>query len=367
MVNQSVYLDYNATAPLLPDAFNVVQSLLSVPSNASSVHSQGRAARSAIEKTRFALAEILSANAELIVFNSGATEANNTVLQAFRADEIAVSSMEHHAVLDVHPDAIKIPVTSEGVIDLGALEHVLKSKKPKLVSAMWVNNETGVIQPVTEVFSLCRTYNALFHCDAVQALGRVPINLAELPIDFLTLSSHKIGGPHGCGVLVSGFCGETPVLLHGGGQEKNRRAGTENVAAIAGFGVALSEISGQSRNDWYYTQRNKIEYFLQNLSDSIVIHGKKAPRVPNTCFFSCPGLSSETLMMAMDLEGIALSNGSACTSGTVNPSHVLKTMGYGDDVAASALRLSMGWATTEQDIERFCDVFETVFNRMTKR
>lgn len=368
-MTEPVYLDYNATAPIRPQALEACRAAMVRPHNASSVHSYGREARKIIEDARIQVAALCGVPAGQIIFNSGATEGNNTVLKFFSGERVLVSAIEHPSVLEAAPQAEKIAVTKDGVIDLGALETFLKNKpKAALVSIMLVNNETGAIQPVAEAARMAKNYGALVHCDAVQAAGRIPINMNELGIDFLTLSAHKIGGPQGVGALIMGICGITPRWLDGGGQEKKARAGTENVAGIAGFGeaaqCAANGLADPSSMHQIQEWRDKLENALLETSANIVIHSRNTPRVANTSLFSLPGVSSETLLMAFDLEGIALSNGSACASGSVRPSPVLKAMNVPDDIAAGTLRVSMGWNTKESDIDRFLEIWSKISQRI---
>jgi len=263
-------------------------------------------------------------------------------------------------------------VTKDGIVDLNALEEMrrtnaspggAKEEKPALVSVMMVNNETGVIQPIEKISELAHANGALFHCDATQAIGRIPVDMTG--IDFLTLSAHKLGGPQGAGALVLGLCGVTPILLDGGGQEKKARAGTENVAAIAGFGAACAAADLNAFQK-LAGLRNRLETELKKIAPDVVIHAKDAPRVANTSMLSLPGASSETMLMAFDLEGIAVSNGSACASGTVRASHVLEAMGANDAIASSALRVSMGWNTKDGDIDKFISAANKIFERLKK-
>lgn len=362
-----IYLDYNATAPLRPEAKSVMAGCLGAPHNASSLHSFGRQGRDLLETAREQVASLVGASAGQVIFNSGATEANNTVLRHFDGQRILVSAVEHPSVLGPAAGSVHIGVNADGVLDLHALEDLLKEDKTALVSVMMVNNETGVIQPVKESAALAKRYGALFHTDAVQAAGRLPIDIAALGADFLTLSSHKIGGPQGAGALVLGLCAVTPVLLKGGGQEKYARAGTENVAAIAGFGAAAQ--AAQARMEEFHAlakSRDRLERELHKIRD-IVIYGQNAPRVANTTLFSLPGLSSETLLMALDLEHIAVSNGAACSSGKVEPSAVLKAMGVPDKEAKGALRVSMGWDTKPEDIDGFLDAWQKIIRRLNQK
>jgi cysteine desulfurase len=361
----NIFLDHNATSPLRPQSLESIQNALSAPLNASSVHNYGRAGRRIVESARENIATLVGIPAPQIIFNSGATEGNNTVLKHFAEDKILVSAIEHPAVLEAAPNAIKIPVTPDGIIDLNALEDLLKSEKPALTSIMAVNNETGVIQPIKEASDLVHRHGSLLHCDAVQAAGRININMQTLGIDFLTLSAHKIGGPQGVGALALGLCGITPTLLHGGGQEKSARAGTENVAGIAGFGAAVEAAleALPTYTDKMRPLQDKLETALKT-TDGLIIHGENAPRSPNTTLFSLPGVGSETMLMALDLDGIAISNGSACSSGRVEASHVLKAMGQNNEIAAATLRVSTGWNTLASDIDTFIASFEKIAARL---
>lgn len=361
-MNNRIYLDYNATAPARDEVRTVVADALSEAHNASSVHSFGREGRQLVENARENVAALVGTQPNMVIFNAGATEGNNTVLQHFKDERILISAIEHPSVLEAVPQADKIPVMPEGTIDLAVLEDMLKTKKTALVSVMLVNNETGIIQPIKEAVALTHKHGALFHCDAVQAAGRIPVNMPELGIDFLTLSAHKIGGPQGVGALVLGLCGVTPTLLHGGGQEKSARAGTENVAGIAGFGVAAQLALDEMEN--YTAKTSELQNKLEAALDGVVIYGQDAPRASNTTLLSLPGASSETLLMALDLEGVAVSNGSACSSGRVEPSHVLKAMNASDDEASGAIRISTGWNSSEKDIDHFLEVWQKITTRM---
>lgn len=394
-MKSAVYLDYNATAPLRPEAREAILAALKTPLNASSIHSFGRAGRKTLEEARAKVAALVGAAPSQVIFNSGATEGNNTVLKYFSNERILVSAIEHPSVLESAPRAEKIPVTEDGIIDLDALEKILTSpptlpspqggegyggltsvsetsrswvggKPQTLLSVMLANNETGAIQPIEKISEIAKRHGIFFHCDAAQAASKIAIDMTG--IDFLTLSAHKIGGPQGAGALVMGLCGITPTLIDGGGQEKKARAGTENVAAIAGFGAAAEAARRDLAQEAKRQEglRSLLESELCKLNNSIIVHSKAAPRLPNTSMFSIPGAKAETLLMAFDLEGIALSNGSACSSGTVRASHVLKAMGCNDDLASSALRVSMGWDTTEGDIEKFLETFKKINARLNK-
>jgi len=363
-----IYLDYNATAPIRPEAIEIMAAAMKDAHNASAIHSFGRQGRSVIESARDELAAIAAIPATQIIFNSGATEGNNTVLRFFAdqypSEQILISAIEHPSTLEAIPNAVIIPVTNDGIIDLTALEALLQNKT-SLVSTMMVNNETGIIQPIAEIAALAHKHGALLHVDGVQAAGRIPINMPKHGIDFLTLSAHKIGGPQGVGALCLGLCGITPTLLHGGGQEKSARAGTENVAGIAGFAAAAKLAIAEQ--DEYQKKLYKIRDHLETelaQYEHVKIYGQNQNRVANTTLLSLPGLSSETLLMSFDLDGIAISNGSACSSGKVEPSHVLKAMNESDKAASGALRISTGWNTTHQDIEAFLSTWKKIYTRM---
>lgn len=363
-----LYLDHNATVPMRPAVMAAIMDIMRIPANASSVHAYGRQARRLVEEARAAVAALIGTQANQVIFNSGATEGNNTVLKYigahFEEEQILVSAIEHPSVLEAAPKAARIRVDPQGILDLSHLESLLKEKKTSLVSVMHANNETGAIQPVAEIAALCNRHGAFFHCDAVQALGKITLDFGNAGIDFLTLSAHKIGGPQGIGALVFGGCGVTPVLLEGGGQEKKARAGTENVAGIYGFGIAAREaLAGFETYQALRRLRDGMEERLQEIAPGLIVHARDAPRLPNTSMVSLPGIGSETLLMAFDLEGICLSNGSACSSGTVRASHVLRAMGAEENAARCALRISLGHNTTAADIERLIEAWSKITGR----
>ncbi len=362
------YLDCNATAPVRPQVISLMGEILAEPGNASSVHGAGRHARKRVEDARGQVARAFAVGPQQVVFNSGATEGNNTIIKGFAGQRILISAIEHASLIDSGVKAELIPVTADGVVDLTALEQMLaQGPQVTLVSVMMVNNETGVIQPVAEISKLAKAHGALFHTDAVQALGRLEFTRESIGADFITVSSHKLGGPQGAGAIIMAPKAPLPKLIHGGGQERRQRAGTENIAAIAGFGLAV-EIALQEINSYQALSglRDKIETALSAGTNSLRIHGKAVPRVANTTSFSLNGSTSETLLLALDLEGIAISSGSACSSGTVKPSHVLTAMGISEQEAGCALRVSLGWNTTEQDVEDFIAAWNIVRQRVLK-
>lgn len=273
---------------------------------------------------------------------------------------IAVTDFEHPSVWNVRDDAIKIKVRPNGLIDIEHLNDVIEIDKPKLISVMAVNNETGVIQPIAQIGRLCRDKAILFHVDAVQAPGKIEIDFERWHCDFLSLSGHKCGAPQGVGALIFRAKVPVPKLIKGGGQERRQRAGTENTASIAGFGLAADmaqkELPEFKRLGAF---RDQIEREVEQTA-GVMIHGAGAPRVHSVTNFSVPNTDAQTLMMQFDLAGICLSSGSACSSGVLKPSHVLTSMGVPDDMAASALRLSMGWNTTQNDVDAFLQAWQNI-------
>jgi cysteine desulfurase len=369
MTEPTVYLDHNATTTLRPGVLDLIAHILGETGNASSVHGFGRIARKHVEDARAQIAKTVDVDPAQVIFNSGATEGNNTILKGFAGQRILVSAIEHPSVINSGVPVETFPVTADGVVDLAAFEKILKSgPSPALVSCMLVNNETGIVQPVADVARMAKEMGCLVHCDAVQALGRLSFTRKELGVDFLTLSSHKIGGPQGVGAVVMAPGAKLPRLLHGGGQEKNMRAGTENVAGIAGFGLAAeSAIKNISDFAALETLRAKIETHISVSPIAVSIHGQNAPRVSNTISLSPRGAPSFTVQMALDLDGIAVSGGSACSSGSIKPSRVLSAMGLSDADASNALRISLGWNTSAKDVEIFLTAWDKVAAQVTKR
>jgi len=364
-MRERVYLDWNATTPLRPEARSAMAAAFDVSGNPSSVHSEGRAARKLVEDARSAVAAAVGADQRNVVFTSGGTEANALVLtpglrrgRAEPVQRLIVSAIEHPSVLAggrFAADAIKsAPVLSSGLIDLDALAGLLEDKPPALVSVMLANNETGAIQPVREVAELVHAAGGVLHVDAVQAFARMLINIKLIGVDILTVSAHKIGGPKGVGAMI---VGETlsglEALIRGGGQEQGRRAGTENVPGIAGFGAAVSAAMASMDADAARMKRlqARLEKGLRSHPGTVVF-SDSVRRLPNTTLMSAPGLKAETAVIGFDLEGIAVSSGSACSSGKVQPSHVLQAMNADPALLSGAIRLSLGWDTTEADIDR---------------
>ncbi|ARQ03184.1 cysteine desulfurase [Pseudorhodoplanes sinuspersici] len=365
MMSARAYLDWNATAPLRPRARAVMTEAFDLAGNPSSVHAEGRAARVAVERARAQVAALVGADPAQVTFTSGGTEANMMALSpAWSAgrggaifDRLLVSAIEHPSAGQggrFPADRVEnIPVTGQGIIDLEALRSALKAG-PALVSVMLANNETGVIQPTREIADLVHEASGLLHVDAVQGPGRIPCDIKALGADLLTISGHKLGGPKGTGALVRhDRLHLSEPLIRGGGQERGLRAGTEDVVAIAGFGVAAEAAGAARESDSAQMARlqERLEAGIRAASPEAIIFGQGAQRLPNTTLFTHPGLKAETAVIAFDLEGVAVSSGSACSSGKVQPSHVLAAMGIEAGLARGAIRISTGYATGEAEID----------------
>ncbi len=357
------YLDHNATSPLRPVAFDAMAEALKAGGNPSSVHRTGRAARARIDAARRQVAALVGALPSEIVFTSGGTEANNLAITGTGCMRVLASAIEHDSVLKAAPDAELIAVDGNGVIDLGALERMLAaSKAPTLISVMFANNETGVLQSIADVVRLARVAGALVHCDAVQGAGKAAVDLHGLGVDYLSVSAHKFGGPTGVGALV--VRGNAPFVTdrRGGGQEINRRAGTENVAGIAGFGAAAE--AARDGLD-VGVLRDRTEMALLEIAPQARVFGAGARRIANTTCISMPGVRAETQVMALDLAGVCVSAGAACSSGKVIRSPVLTAMGIDPAVADTAVRISFGWNTEAEDIERLIAAWQDLYTRVS--
>jgi cysteine desulfurase len=359
---RSVYLDHNATSPLRPAALDAMIEALRLGGNPSSVHRAGRAAHARIEAARRSVAALAGALPSEIVFTSGGTEANNMALAGAGRPRILVSAVEHDSVLKAVPDAGIVPVDRRGVVDLAALERLLgETDSSALVSVMFANNETGVLQPIAEVVRLARSAGALVHCDAVQGAGKAPVDFHGLGVDYLSLSAHKLGGPAGVGALIVREGAPLRPDRRGGGQERYRRAGTENVAGIAGFGAAAeAALSGLDVTGL----RDRLEAEIGRIAPGAAVYGADAPRVGNTSCLAMPGVKAETQVVALDLAGICVSAGAACSSGKVGRSAVLEAMGVPAAEAATAIRISLGWNTTSGDIERLIAAWRDLYVRV---
>jgi cysteine desulfurase len=374
-MNQRSYLDYNATAPLRPEVREVIAEALWLYGNPSSVHAEGRIARGVVETACTRVAELVGARPEDVIFTSGGTEANALALaaQPGAAWHCYMSAVEHPSVLAggrFYPETTtRIPVTPDGVVDLEILgneleKHHLGGWRP-FVSVMAANNETGAVQPVAEAARIVHSANGLMHTDAVQAAGRIKLDMAALGVDMLSLSAHKIGGPKGVGALALREGTSVEPLLKGGSQQRRRRAGTENVAGIAGFGTAaeiakaeLAEAEAMAR------LRDELETGALSIAPNAVVLSARVARLPNTSCIAVPGVKAETLVIGLDLAGVAVSSGSACSSGKVETSHVLSAMSVPEEVAQGAIRVSLGFATKRDDIENFLKAFAELIGRL---
>ena len=378
-MSERAYFDWNATAPLRSEARAAMTAALALTGNASSVHAEGRAARHAVERAREQVANLVGAEAKSITFTSGATEANMLALtpaieiggRKSLRDRLFVSAIEHPSALSggrfPAEQVEQLPVTSDGVVDLHALRSALARAEHPLVSVMLANNETGVIQPIAEVAAIVHAANGVLHVDAVQGPGRIDCRIGELGADLMSLSAHKLGGPQGAGALISrGEIHISEPLIKGGGQERGQRAGTENVAAIAGFGAAAAVAATLADASRMADLRDRIESAIKAMLPQAVIFGENAPRLPNTTLFAVPGMKAETGIIAFDLNGIAVSSGSACSSGKVQVSHVLAAMGVEPALTRGAVRLSLGWSTSEADVERLLTAWNTVVSSLLK-
>jgi cysteine desulfurase len=377
---ERVYLDWNATTPLRPEAKAAMEAAWDISGNPSSVHAEGRKARRLVEDARAAVAAAVSARPQDVVFSSGGTEANMLALtpglrrgSGPPVQRLLVSAIEHASVIAggrFPAEAIgTIRVTRAGLVDLDHLRTLLDGGPPALVSVMLANNETGAIQPVAGVADIVHEAGGLLHVDAIQGLGKVPVDVRTSKADLLTLSAHKIGGPKGVGavVLAEDVQGLEP-LLRGGGQELGRRAGTENVAGISAFGAAAKAAMAGLEGDALRIKglRDRLEDGLGQSSEMMVF-SQDIQRLPNTTLFTIPGLKAETAVIGFDLAGIAVSSGSACSSGKVQPSHVLAAMGYGRELAQGAVRLSLGWSTTEADVDLALKAWRKLANTLLRR
>ncbi|MBK5911619.1 hypothetical protein CCR85_08970 [Rhodothalassium salexigens] len=382
MTRTRVYLDYNATAPLRPEAARAMTALFDAAAgagtNPSSVHADGRAARKRLEDARAGVAALVGAKPADLVFVSGATEANNWVVARAPVDGLAVSAIEHDSVLapararaaaDGLP-LVEIAPDADGVVTPAAVAAALdelagRGAHRPLVSVMLANNEVGTIQPVAEIAAQARARGALVHTDAVQAAGKCPVDMAALGVDALSLSAHKIGGPPGVGALALRAGLALDPLIAGGGQERRYRSGTENLPGIVGFAAAAeAAAAGLDAMAGLGALRDRLEAAVVETAPEAVVFGQGAARLANTSAFAVPGLKAETLMMHMDLAGVSVGSGSACSSGKVSPSHVLAAMGADADLCAGAVRISLGWATTDADVDRAAAAWRALYRRL---
>jgi len=368
-----IYLDYNATAPMRPSVKDAWNAAVELPGNPSSVHAAGRAAAKFMEESRAMVAGLVGARARDVVFTSGGTEANNAVLRQTGAASLIISAVEHESVMASAKLAgipiTVVPVDTKGVVVMSALTDALEaSLKPALVSVMLVNNETGIIQNMKPIVEAVKNTGAMLHVDAVQAAGKLMLNFNTLGADYVTLSAHKLGGPQGVGAIILAPVAPLSPLVAGGGQEQGRRSGTENVAGIAAFGnAAVEAMSALGDMNRIATLRDHLEASIKTECPDAVIIGADSDRVANTSCIALPGVSGETQVMHFDLAGICISSGSACSSGKVKKSHVITALGYDEDIANASIRVSLGWNSTETDIDAFIKAFKTLYDRTASK
>ncbi len=379
MSDLRTYLDWNASAPIYPEVVEAMSKALLEGGNASSVHHEGRNAHGWIDTAREQVAQLINANPRDIVFTSGGSEANSLALSGLVAngtvDRIIISAVEHPSVMaSANLQGVEvsiIPVDGNGIVELDALEACLTkavaANERTLVSIMWANNETGVIQPIEDIVKLVHANESLVHCDAVQALGKIPVDFTACGVDLMSLSAHKIGGPQGAGALVVRSSVVLSPMFRGGGQELSRRAGTENLGGIVGFGRAAELITSDNSGAEIASLRSQLESEIKKLRSDVVIFGEDQNRLPNTTCAALNGTTAEALLIMLDLSGIAVSSGSACSSGKVATSHVLSAMGVDDDVAKAAIRISYGRTTTAQDIEKFLNAWSKAVGTTAKQ
>lgn len=361
---KQIYLDYNATFPIRPHILETLLQKRQMHGNPSSIHSFGRKARQKIEATRHKLAQKFSLPSDRVIFTSGGTEANNMVLRGFFNDHptsrLVISSVEHPSVLasanQIFGQNVSLfPIDREGKINLDALDAFLyKIDAPVLLSVMYANNETGIIQQIAKISEIARKNKVLFHCDIIQAFGKIPLDFGDDLPDFITLSGHKIGAFPGVGALITKHKFPYEALILGGGQERGFRSGTENVLGIESLGLALDCIDADiEKREQIADLRDCLERELEQICSDILIFGKNQERLPNTSAFAVKGLKSEAQVISLDLEGFAISAGSACSSGKTKRSHVICAMGTEEEFANAAIRISIGPDTTAQDIDQF--------------
>nr|WP_049961873.1 cysteine desulfurase family protein [Methylobacterium sp. B34] len=362
-------MDHNATTPLRPEVRAAMGQAMDLVGNPSSVHAFGRSTRRAVEEARAAVAALVGVKPAQVLFTGSGTEANNFALRGFPGRRVLTSAIEHESVLAACRDAARFGVNRDGMVDLDELKRRLGGPASALVSLMLVNNETGVIQPVADAARIAHAHGALIHCDAVQAAGRLPLSLRDLGVDLMTLSAHKLGGPTGVGALILAEGLEPEALIRGGGQERRKRAGTENLLGIVGFGaaarLALDGLAEAMEAANLASLRNRLEREALAAMPRARVMGAGAPRVANTSCLMLPGLPGETQVMTLDLAGVAVSAGSACSSGKVKPSHVLAAMGEDDGCAASAIRISLGWTSDDEAVDRFLTAWTAMARRST--
>lgn len=365
----AVYLDHNATTPVRPEAVRAVADALAETGNPSAAHAYGRRARARLEAAREAVAELVGARAEQVVFTAGGTEANALALLGSGRARLLVSAIEHESVLKARPDAEIVPVDADGVIDLDALKRMLAAdRRPAQIALMLANNITGALQPVAEAAQIAKQAGALLHCDAIQAAGKIALDLRALGADTLALSAHKLGGPQGAGALIVAPGVALAPLIRGGGQESNLRSGTEPVPALAGFGAAAKAArQGLARFAEIERLRDRMEADIRALSPQAVIFAQSRPRLPNTSAIALKGEKNDQLAMRLDLAGVMVSAGAACAAGKIAKGHVLAAMGVEPELAQGSLRLTLGWTTSLAEIEFFRTAWAGLISGLANR
>ncbi len=365
-MERAVYLDHNATTPVKPEVAAAMAEALAECGNASSVHRFGRLARRRVEDARDRVAALVRVRSEAVIFTSGGSEANALALALGSGRPILVGATEHDSILKTASGAVRIPVGEDGIIGRARLQELLAAAAgPAFVSIQLANNETGVIQPIAELAGLVHAAGGLLHVDAAQALGRVAVDAAALGADAMTLSAHKMGGPQGVGALIVRADLAPAPIIRGGGQERGWRSGTENLPGIVGFGRAAElALADLARWTEIAELRDAMERRLLRVAPEAQVHGGSSSRLPNTSCLGMPGMDSETQVMGFDLAGIAVSAGSACSSGKLRRSGVLEAMGVSPEEADCAIRISLGWTTTAAEIDRFCGAWATLYLRL---
>jgi cysteine desulfurase len=368
-MKERIYLDFNASAPSKPEVIEVVHAAMVAGGNASSVHTRGREAHKAVDDARANVAKLINCRPDEVIFTSCGTESNNFALMGANVTAIAISAIEHDSTLAAAQASgkpwLSLPVDGDGLVKLDVLDDILdKTQPPFLISVMLANNETGVLQPIIEIAEKVHRRGGLLHCDAIQAAGKVPVDFAALGADMLSLSAHKLAGPQGVGALIVRKGLEMQPHMVGGGQEMRRRSGTENVPGIVGFGraaeLAHEDVESRTR---IAGLRDALEEKIAAISPDSTFFSGRVARLPNTSNFTMPGVDGATQVMALDLEGIGVSSGAACASGKVANPRVQMAMGAGEDLAGSAIRVSLGPTTRQEDIDRLVAAWQRLWER----
>lgn len=368
-----IYLDYNATAPLLPEVFEEMQDAMLAATNPSALHSFGQKSKRWVNYARRLIGDFVQAHPDHLIFTSGGTEANNLALLGGPWTQVFSSGISHDSVFESRKEVQEIPVDSQGILDSAYLERKLNQlgshASNSLISIILAHNETGVIQPIEEIVSLARHYKAYVHVDAVQALGKIPFSFREMDVDMMTIASHKIGGPQGVGALIAKDTLPLKAIIKGGGQERGYRSGTENVGAIVGFGACLKQQSlnhMKTLGQYHSALENKIEDFCRSLKGDVHIYSQEQERLPNTTCVSMPHVENAIQLMRFDLRGVAVSMGSACSSGRTQVSRSLQKMGPSPSYAVGAIRVSSGWGTRPMHLDQFFNVWKEIYTSLTK-